>query len=210
MLKLSDTQRSMLQAAATREDRFLLPAANARRSNLKALAAKLIEAGWAKEIATTNSALVLRKSRESGEAFALKLTAKGLKAAATLRENEEGAEKPPVAPVTKRSATKAAASHAPSQSQTNVAGATANTSTESSTATTRAPRASSKLGRVLEMLAADAGATIGELTAATGWLEHTTRAALTGLRHRGYTLSLSSKERDGTSVYRIVTGGGDK
>ena len=44
----------------------------------------------------------------------------------------------------------------------------------------------SKLGRVLDMLAADAGATIGELTTATGWLEHTTRAALTGLRHRGY------------------------
>jgi hypothetical protein len=210
MLKLSDTQRSMLQAAAARDDRFLQPLANARRSNLKAFAAKLVEAGWAKEIATTNSTLVLRKSTESGEAFALKLTAKGVKAVAALRENEEGAEKPPVAPATKRSAIKAAASHAPSHSQTNAAGATANTSTESSAATTRAPRASSKLGRVLEMLAADAGATIRELTASTGWLEHTTRAALTGLRHRGYTLSLSSKERDGASVYRIVTGGGDK
>ncbi len=65
----------------------------------------------------------------------------------------------------------------------------------------------SKLGRVLDMLAADAGATIGELTAATGWLEHTTRAALTGLRHRGYELSLTRKERDGASVYRIVARG---
>ena len=59
------------------------------------------------------------------------------------------------------------------------------------------------------MLAADAGATIGELTAATGWLEHTTRAALTGLRHRGYELSLTRKERDGASVYRIVSRGGE-
>ncbi len=38
---------------------------------------------------------------------------------------------------------------------------------------------------------------------ATGWLEHTTRAALTGLRRRGYTLSLARRERDGASVYRI-------
>ena len=98
MLKLSDTQRSMLQAAAARDDRFLQPLANVRRSNLKAFAAKLIEAGWAKEIATTNGALVLHRSAESGEAFALKLTAKGVKATATLRENEEGAEKPPVPP----------------------------------------------------------------------------------------------------------------
>ena len=69
----------------------------------------------------------------------------------------------------------------------------------------RSPRPNSKLGRVLGMLAAKAGVTIGELTAATGWLEHTTRAALTGLRHRGYELSLTRKERDGASVYRIVS-----
>jgi hypothetical protein len=37
----------------------------------------------------------------------------------------------------------------------------------------------STLGNVLDRLSADAGA-IGELTAATGWLEHSTRAALTG------------------------------
>jgi hypothetical protein len=69
---------------------------------------------------------------------------------------------------------------------------------------TCAPRPNSKLGRVVGMLGAEAGATISELTAATGWLKHTTRAALTGLRHRGYELSLARKQRDGDSVYRIV------
>ncbi len=78
---------------------------------------------------------------------------------------------------------------------------------EDSSTSTRAPRATSKIGRVLNLLAADAGATIGELTAATGWLEHTTRAALTGSRHRGYELSLTRSERDGASVYRIVSPG---
>ena len=67
----------------------------------------------------------------------------------------------------------------------------------------------SKLGDVLARLSAEAGATIGELMTATGWLEHTTRAALTGLRRRGYTLSLTRRERDGASVYRISAIGGE-
>ena len=74
---------------------------------------------------------------------------------------------------------------------------------EAAGASSRKPRVGSKLGSVLDMLSADAGATIGELTAATGWLEHSTRAALTGLRRRGYGLSLTRRERAGASVYRI-------
>ena len=41
-----------------------------------------------------------------------------------------------------------------------------------------------------------------ELIAATGWLPHTTRAALTGLRHKGFVLD-RDKRADGTTVYRI-------
>ena len=37
---------------------------------------------------------------------------------------------------------------------------------------------------------------------ATGWLPHTTRAALTGLRHKGFVLD-RDKRQDGTTVYRI-------
>jgi hypothetical protein len=48
------------------------------------------------------------------------------------------------------------------------------------------------------------GAGIEELTSTTGWLPHTTRAALTGLRKRGYAIERSRSER-GDSVYRIVT-----
>ena len=62
----------------------------------------------------------------------------------------------------------------------------------------------SKLDRVLAMLSATSGATIAELIAATHWLPHTTRAVLTGLRKRGYELTLTCGERDGASVYRIV------
>ena len=56
------------------------------------------------------------------------------------------------------------------------------------------------------------GATIVDLTEATGWLAHTTRAAITGLRKRGYAVT---RERIGAgeSVYRISgapAGSGDR
>ena len=47
-------------------------------------------------------------------------------------------------------------------------------------------RDGSKLALVIEHLRRTDGATIIDLTDATGWLRHTTRAALTGLRKRGY------------------------
>jgi hypothetical protein len=42
-----------------------------------------------------------------------------------------------------------------------------------------------------------------ELTSATGWLPHTTRVALTGLRKRGSTVLREGKS-EGGSVYRII------
>lgn len=47
-----------------------------------------------------------------------------------------------------------------------------------------APR-QGKLAEVVALLGRDAGASIEELTFATGWLPHTARAALTDLRKRG-------------------------
>ena len=60
-----------------------------------------------------------------------------------------------------------------------------------------------KQARVIAILARDNGATLAELIAVTGWLPHTTRAALTGLRHKGFVLDKSKRE-DGTTVYRIT------
>lgn len=64
-----------------------------------------------------------------------------------------------------------------------------------------APRAGAKLANVTELLARPEGASIDELTAATGWLAHTTRAALTGLRKRGISVE-RDKRSDGTAIYR--------
>lgn len=50
---------------------------------------------------------------------------------------------------------------------------------------TKPPRSGSKLARVIALLERPEGASFAELMAATGWVPHTTRAALTGLRKRG-------------------------
>jgi Protein of unknown function (DUF3489) len=74
-----------------------------------------------------------------------------------------------------------------------------------------APRPGSKLARVIDLLQRSDGATIPNLTEATGWLPHTTRAALTGLRKRGYAV-VRARVDEGDSVYRIAgaADGGDR
>src|SRR5215203_5351440 len=49
-----------------------------------------------------------------------------------------------------------------------------------------APRRESKRAQIIALMQGVTGATLNEMVEATGWLPHTTRAALTGLRHKGY------------------------
>jgi Protein of unknown function (DUF3489) len=65
-----------------------------------------------------------------------------------------------------------------------------------------APRDGTKLARILELLQRDSGATLEELIAATDWLPHTTRAALTGLRKRGYAVTIDRSDKERGSTYR--------
>lgn len=60
-----------------------------------------------------------------------------------------------------------------------------------------------KIGQVTALLRRAGGATVDELIAVTGWLPHTTRAALTGLRKKGH--SIEKAKRDGTTTYMIAT-----
>ena len=60
----------------------------------------------------------------------------------------------------------------------------------------------SKTDAVLTLLRRDQGATLPELIEATGWLPHTTRAALTGLRKRGHTVARG--KRDEVTCYTIA------
>jgi hypothetical protein len=65
------------------------------------------------------------------------------------------------------------------------------------------PRAkpTSKIDQVIALLSRPNGATLDDLVAATGWQPHTTRAALTGMKKKGH--SLSSNKIDGIRRYRV-------
>lgn len=63
-------------------------------------------------------------------------------------------------------------------------------------------QAPSKASMLLELLGRDCGATLDQMAASTGWQPHTTRAALTGFRKKGH--SVSSEKTDGVRVYRLA------
>ena len=70
------------------------------------------------------------------------------------------------------------------------------------TATTS--KATTKTDKVVALLKRKQGASLEELTKATDWLPHTTRAAMTGLRKKGH--AIERTKVDGVSRYAIVTG----
>lgn len=71
------------------------------------------------------------------------------------------------------------------------------------TVTTDSPQPRlSKIDAVIELLRCSEGATLGEITEATGWQPHSARAVLTGLRKKGHVLEKA--KRDDVTCYRIV------
>ena len=65
------------------------------------------------------------------------------------------------------------------------------------------PRASTKRAVLIGMLERPDGASVAELGQRLGWLPHTVRAAITGLRHAGLEVT-RSKDAEGQSVYRLA------
>lgn len=65
------------------------------------------------------------------------------------------------------------------------------------------PREHSKLSQVMLMLSKEGGSTIEEVSKVMGWLPHTTRATLTGLRKRGIQIIRLTREGERGSFYRI-------
>ena len=136
------------------------------------------------------------KRADAGQGYALKLTAGGLNAIAVDEAPEQVIE-----PI-----------EAPQPRPLSEATIVCDPDNVGEQAKKLAPRAGSKLALAIDLLQRSDGATIPILTEATGWLPHTTRAALAGLRKRGYAVV---RERIGTkdSVYRMAgpaTGGGDR
>jgi Protein of unknown function (DUF3489) len=163
-IKLTDAQFLMLSAAARREDRILAMPPKLKGAAAHKVAAKLIAAGLVKEIKAKTGAPAWRRDEETEQSYALKLTTAGVKASA-IADSEAA----------KTAAEKETPHHdADAFGKTRMA---------------PAPRDGSKISRVIGLLQRDSGATLDEVIAATGWLPHTSRAALTGLRKRGYAIA---------------------
>ena len=174
------------------------------------VAAKLVAASLAKEVKAKAGAPVWRRDAETEQAYALKLTAAGVKAVAVDGKHQSetvggAADAPPPGDQP---------AHRGSRGRSN-----ASTPMESAAEESRAdqdlvganepsrrpPRVGSKLDRILGMVSTDEGATLDELIGVTGWLPHTARAALTGLRKRGYDVRLVRGGSETASVYHLPT-----
>jgi Protein of unknown function (DUF3489) len=186
-IKLTETQRRLLTAAAQRDDRLIPPPPGLKGGAVTKAVANLLDAGLVRETPTEDKALVWRRNNNTKKALALKLTAVGLKACPPGPKAEAVAETAKVAR-TKRKAARARST-----------GAVAAVDSK-----TRPPRDGSKISQVIGLLEQESGATIDEIVRAMGWLPHTTRAALTGLRKRGFTIERREREA-GPRSYAIVT-----
>jgi hypothetical protein len=190
-VKLTDAQLIMMRGAAQRTDRCLSAPATIKGAALRKVAVKLAKLGLVREIEAKRGAPIWRRDG-AGKCYALKLTAAGLKAIA-VDEGSQNAIEPSEAPQQQ-------AENGASPDEGGLPGRVA------------APRDGSKLALVIEHLQRADGATLIDLTQATGWLPHTTRAALTGLRKRGYAV-IRERIDAGSSIYRISDApahGGDR
>jgi hypothetical protein len=189
--KLTDTQFAILSEASQRKDRCLIAPKTLKAAVAEKVSAKLLKAGLVREIKAKAGLEAWRRDDETGEAYSLKLTEAGLKAIAA---EERGSRSRPDTDVS------ASANEGPPKAK--IAPSMAARALAPATAT--GPRQGTKIARVIELLQRDQGAKLDELIAATGWLPHTARAALTGLRHRGYEVRLERGENGRASVYRAL------
>ena len=62
-----------------------------------------------------------------------------------------------------------------------------------------------KKDQLIKLLGAKAGVDIKSLSEKLGWQQHTTRAAMTGLRKAGYEVAADKPAKGGLSKYRILS-----
>jgi hypothetical protein len=207
--RLTGKQSELLSAAAEREDRLLALPSRLKGAAAQKVAAKLVAANLAKEVKAKPGAPIWRRDAETEQAYALKLTAAGAKAIAVevKHQSETVGCSPNALSPSDRPAHRG--SRARSDAPTPVEDATEESRVDqdlggANESSHRPPRVGSKLDRLLGMVSTDQGATLDELIGATGWLPHTARAALTGLRKRGYNVRLMRGDRETAAAYRVT------
>ena len=198
VVSVTAIQALALATAAKREDGAVTLPARLKGNAIQSFIDALIVKGLAREIRAKAGMPVCRRDAVTGRSHALVITKLGRASVpasegdATTSEvgPEPKAEPSSTTPTEKRRDADGASSMTPARTENgpetdpSVAGlepAGGAIVPESSTA----PRPGSKLDAVTALLGRDTGASVDEIMATTGWLPHTTRAALTGLRKRG-------------------------
>ena len=188
MIKLTETQIAVLMQAAASNDAVAVLPERLGRAAAARVGASLVTRNLMREVRSKASMPVWRE--EGGKQFSLVLLKAG-------REAAEAHMPQPVRPASVAPAIEARAEPVkvvalpkPIEGALKAPSATA-------------PRQGSKQALLVDMLGAPDGASIDALVAATGWLAHTTRAALTGLRKRGYGIE-RLRGADGVSRYCLT------
>jgi Protein of unknown function (DUF3489) len=178
MTRLTDTQLIVLSNAARREDKAAVAPPGLNKAAAAKVGSSLVARKLMREICARPGMPVWREDGE-GRRVSLIITQAGRDAIGAA--DDRGEAEPPAGP-------KSADPKPQDIERPPVSGL---------------PRPGSKQALIVEMLSKDEGATLDALISATGWLPHTTRAALTGLRKRGFLVERSRHETKG-SLYRIA------
>lgn len=185
MAKLTDTQLIVLSKAAERDDGIAVVPSNINKAAASKVGSSLVARKLMREVRSKPGMPVWREA-DDGRSISLMLTRAGRDAIGV----DDGIVDEALIAAKATTVQQAASMPSPE-------------SIAPQSAAVGAPRAGSKQAMVIRMLSSKAGATLDKLVEATGWLPHTTRAALTGLRKRGFAIERSS-EKGRESVYRIV------
>jgi hypothetical protein len=190
MAKLTDTQLVVLSKAAARDDGLAVAPTNMKGAAAAKVGSSLVARKLMREIKAKPGMPVWREDKE-GRPIGLMITRAGRDAIGVDADPGERSD----VPVKKAKAPRkpAAVVKKPANPDPVVP----------PPARSAAPRENTKQALVINMLSAQSGATLDALIEATGWLPHTTRAALTGLRKRGFAIERSRAEGE-ASIYRLV------
>jgi len=175
MVKLTELQRLVLSEAAERENGAASAPATLGKAAARNVGSSLVARKLLRELESKLDMPVWRVD-EKGKAYSLIITSAGRAAVGGDKAERQ------------TSTSKSGKSESMAPARAKVAG----------------PRGGTKQALIVEMLSQEQGTTLAALIDATGWLPHTTRAALTGLRKKGYAIERLIGAGAKPSAYRIV------
>ena len=211
MAKLSDTQSIVLAAAAARDDGFAVIPNAMKPAAATKVGSSLVDRKFFREM-RSKPEMPVWYADEKGRNLTLVITATGRKAVAVEKAGgvDDAVECPKQMAIPKSAkeeraapAKGGAAKHNEQKSGSNDTVPRLSALQPNVTTQSTAYREGSKSALLVKMLSAKDGVTLQALEDATGWLPHTMRAALTGLRKRGFVLA-RDRQPGKHSIYRIA------